>query len=159
MQRWIVMNSENQVAHLLEQVVLECLGNYLYLDKLRDKVGVVTQWGVPTWLVLQRLSKKGAQTAGELAGARHVTEDYVHKLLRPVVEAELVEQESDRSCLQPVPQAGSVRLRAHALGRPPGCSDSGEERWRGVRHCPSGELRHDPAQAARLAGGLCRLWR
>ena len=78
------------VDHLLEQVVLESLGNYLYLSKLKDKVGLVTQWGAPSWLVLQRLMTRGEATAAELASARHVSEPYMQRLLKPLREAGLV---------------------------------------------------------------------
>lgn len=87
------MAADSDTAHLLEQVVLECLGNSLYLDKLKSKVGVVTEWGAPSWLVLQRLSRKGAQSEQQLADARHVSADYMHRLLKPLAAADMVAAE------------------------------------------------------------------
>lgn len=93
------MSDTQSVPHLLEQVVLECLGNYLYLDKLKAKVGLVTEWGAPSWLVLQRLAGKGAQSEQQLADARHVSADYMHRLIKPLAAAEMVVREGDGWCI------------------------------------------------------------
>lgn len=113
---------ETSVDHLLEQVVLESLGNYLYLSKLNDKIGLVTQWGAPSWLVLQRLKNKGTQTAAELASARHVTDAYMHSLLRPLQQATLISAEgngfaltdSGHQALAKLEQVFETSLRGYA---------------------------------------------
>jgi DNA-binding MarR family transcriptional regulator len=90
---------DNSIPPLLEQVVLESLGNYLYFNKLKDKVGLVTQWGAPSWLLLQRLHRKGPQSAAELAGARHVSENYIQRLLKELQQAGMIESQGEQYSL------------------------------------------------------------
>ncbi len=120
---------DNKVDHLLEQVVLESLGNYLYLGKLKDKIGLVTQWGAPSWLILQRLMTKGAQSVAQLASARHISESYVHSLVRPLQQAQLISSEDDKLVLTAAGQQALDKLQKmfeHSLHSYAGQFDAAE---------------------------------
>lgn len=58
---------------LLEQLALEVITIYKQFDRQRDQLGIITQWGVGSWLVMKTLNEHEKQTVEDVAALQHVS--------------------------------------------------------------------------------------
>ena len=75
---------------LLEQMVLEVISIYKQIDRQRDQIGIVTQWGVGPWLIMRNLSEHGTQSVDEIAKLQHISTDYCAQMLRQLENEQLI---------------------------------------------------------------------
>ena len=75
---------------LLEQLVLEVISIYKQIDRQRDDIGIVTQWGVGPWLIMKNLSEHGSQSVEEIAKLQHISADYCVQMLRQLENEQLI---------------------------------------------------------------------
>ena len=75
---------------LIGTLTLEVFSNYFLLHRLKDDIGLITQWGVGAWLLIQELVENGEQSEEKLASHQHISGAYNHKLLRALEHEGLV---------------------------------------------------------------------
>ena len=97
---------------LIEQLSLEIFSNFYLLERHKDSIGLITQWGVGAWLILQELSESSPLLETELAERQHISSSYNHKLINELVKHDLVEKIDDKkNALLSITDAGRASLQ------------------------------------------------
>jgi DNA-binding MarR family transcriptional regulator len=97
---------------LIERLSLEIISNFYLLDRHKDEIGLITQWGAGAWLILQALSESEPMLESELAEHQHISSSYNHKLVAELLENELLEKVSDeKNALLSITTAGKHSLK------------------------------------------------
>ena len=90
----VINNLEDDL--LLEQLVLEIITIYKQIDRQRDEIGIITQWGIGPWLILKNLSEHEPQTVEEIAKLQHVSAGYCLQMLMQLENEDLIAKKNHR---------------------------------------------------------------
>lgn len=109
------MNNPDNDQLLLEQLVLEAITLYKQLDRQKDQVGIITQWGIGPWLLMKNLGEHEAETVEQIARLQHISSSYCLKMLRQLEKEYLVtkttKDDVDYYTLSPSGKEARIRLR------------------------------------------------
>lgn len=96
---------------LIERLSLEIFSNFYLLERHKGDIGLITQWGVGAWLILQELSESSPLLETELADRQHISSSYNHKLVSQLVKHDLVEKVSvEKNAMLSITEAGKHSL-------------------------------------------------
>jgi DNA-binding MarR family transcriptional regulator len=79
----------------MEMLCLEIFSTYFMLERHKDDVGLITQWGVGAWLILQELNESSPQHESELARHQHISKNYTHRLTAELISNNLLKKTTD----------------------------------------------------------------